>query len=62
MSSFIFIETPTVTEVTCSADQFQCQKGVCIHKDDDECDGPCIPNDWVNDLAEDCTDGSDERE
>ena len=62
MSLFIFTETPTLTEVTCSANQFQCQSGVCTHHDDDDCEGPCIPNNWVKDGAEDCSDGSDERE
>ena len=46
----------------CGANQFQCQLGVCKHDRNADCDGPCIKQDWVNDGAIDCTDGSDEGE
>ena len=48
------------TETRCGADQFECKAGVCIFSNNNNCDGPCILSSWVNDGAEDCSDGSDE--
>ncbi len=46
----------------CGTDQFQCKSGICKYTDNDNCNGPCIQRDWVNDGEADCTDGSDEGE
>ena len=46
----------------CGTNQFECQSGVCKYDENDNCDGPCIKKDWVNDGEKDCTDGSDESE
>ena len=46
--------------VKCNADQFKCKAGVCIFEDNNNCNGPCIKSSWVNDGANDCSDGSDE--
>ena len=48
------------TETRCGADQFECKAGVCIFENNNNCNGVCILSSWVNDGAEDCSDGSDE--
>ena len=48
------------TETRCGADQFECKAGVCIFENNNNCNGACILSSWVNDGAEDCSDGSDE--
>ena len=50
--------------VECSADQFKCKYGHCIHSGDSRCfyGSSCMPLTWQCDGAYDCTDGSDEAD
>ena len=50
-----------VAQSDCKENEFKCTAGVCKH-DNPYCNGACIPNLWLKDGEEDCTDGSDEAQ
>ena len=43
----------------CDESQFECENGVC-NKNNPLCSDSCVPEYWVNDSEDDCTDASDE--
>ena len=45
---------------TCKSSEFDCKEAGCTNPDNEECEGTCIPKNWVNDGEEECADGSDE--
>ena len=60
MNIDIFYTSIIFSTDECDADQFECKAGVCIFESNNNCNGVCILSSWVNDGAEDCSDGSDE--
>ena len=44
--------------VVCEAPKFCCESGI---QGDQECQGCCIPDDWINNGEKDCDNGLDEE-